>query len=172
MRLRLFAQTELQHELNEVKVLKQTEEILRTRDANIQEFNKDLGLFYYSIVECMFVIVLFAWSHAEKEKGVEGYQATQDELENVSAATGDVNSLMVPALDWAAMVASPGLYRYVVVGGDGLDYSSGLPLARALEDRTLGYWSDAYGLVIIPSPGAMAMLLGGLGVCAVRRRTR
>ena len=45
----------------EVNVLLRTEEILRTRDKNIQDFNHQL----------------------EREKGVEGYQATQDNLEQV-----------------------------------------------------------------------------------------
>jgi hypothetical protein len=80
---------------------------------------------------------------------------------------GNVTAWTMDAGDWASLAFSPGTYKYVIVGGDGLS-STGAPLA--LADRTLGYWSDAYDLVVVPAPGALAVC--GVFVLVCRRRTR
>ncbi len=58
-------------------VLIRTEEILRSRDANISEFNAKL----------------------EQEKGVQGFQAAQDQLESVSSSTGKADAVKTETLD-------------------------------------------------------------------------
>lgn len=61
---------ELEYERQEVQTLMRTEEILRSRDANIEEFNAEL----------------------EKSKGVVGFQSTQDNLEAVSSMKGSLDN--------------------------------------------------------------------------------
>jgi hypothetical protein len=76
-------------------------------------------------------------------------------------------SLTLDQGSWTALAAVPGTYEYVVVGGDGLFGTTGAPLPVA--DQTLGYWSDAYKMVIVPTPGALAT---GAVMLLWRRRAR
>ncbi len=76
-------------------------------------------------------------------------------------------SLRLDPTSWATLTAEPGMYEYVVVGGDSLFGTNGP--ARPVADQTLGYWSDAYGMVIVPTPGTLAVY--GVLVLA-RRRAR
>lgn len=62
---------------DEVKVLQRTEEILRSRDDNITEFNEQM----------------------EKDKGVEGYANTQEALEDVSTKKNKIDKSKGDTLD-------------------------------------------------------------------------
>lgn len=62
---------------DEVKVLQRTEELLRSRDDNITEFNEQM----------------------EKDKGVEGYANTQEALEDVSTKKNKIDKSKGDTLD-------------------------------------------------------------------------
>jgi hypothetical protein len=68
---------DLQAEKDEVQILTKTEEILRSRDTHIQEFQEQI----------------------EKERGVAGAQATQDGLEDLSAIKGLLDTSKAQTLD-------------------------------------------------------------------------
>jgi DNA repair exonuclease SbcCD ATPase subunit len=68
---------DLQAEKDEVQILTKTEEILRSRDSHIQEFQEQL----------------------ERERGVQGAQATQDGLEDLSALKGMLDTSKAQTLD-------------------------------------------------------------------------
>lgn len=107
----------------------------------------------------------------------------QNETFEIRFFSGDMSTLLmtiaVPGTDptytlsaaeWATLSAwTLGDYKYVVVGGDGRVGTTGA--VRPAADQTLGYWSGAYGMTLVPTPGSLALLMVGGVVVRARRRT-